>query len=86
MLDLSRPDLASLEFDRSVVLDRVLRALKFRDQKGLVCEAACTALPLPDMCGHRAALPQSHGTQGLTSPRIGQNSWPVAPPTADPVL
>ncbi|MGB6177303.1 MAG: glycosyltransferase [Methylocella sp.] len=48
ILDLSRPDLASL--DRNVVLDRVLRAIKFRDPKGLVCEAACTALPLARTC------------------------------------
>ncbi len=48
ILDLSRPDLASL--DRSVVLERVLRAMKFRDPKGLVCEAACAPLPLARTC------------------------------------
>ncbi len=48
ILDLSRPDLAL--FDTSIVLDRVLRALKFRDPKGLVCEAACAALPLARTC------------------------------------
>lgn len=48
ILDLSRPNLAS--FDTSIVLDRVLRALKFRDPKGLVCEAACAALPLARTC------------------------------------
>jgi glycosyltransferase involved in cell wall biosynthesis len=50
MLDLSRPDLAS--FDRSVVLERILRALKFCDPKGLVCEAACAALPLARTCAN----------------------------------
>jgi|GEM_PF-4801891 len=48
ILDLSRPDLAL--FDRSVVLERVLRAMKFRDPKGLVCEAVCAALPLARAC------------------------------------
>jgi GT2 family glycosyltransferase len=48
ILDLSRPDLSSL--DRSIVLERILRALKFRDSKGLVCEAACAALPLARTC------------------------------------
>jgi GT2 family glycosyltransferase len=48
ILDLSRPDLASL--DRTIVLDRILRAIKFRDPKGLVCEMACTALPLARTC------------------------------------
>jgi hypothetical protein len=48
VLDLSRPDLAL--FDRGVVLERVLRAMKFRDPKGLVCEAACAALPLARTC------------------------------------
>ncbi len=48
ILGLSRPDLAWV--DRSVVLERVLRAMKFRDSKGLVCEAACTALPLARTC------------------------------------
>ena len=48
MLDLSRPDFASL--DRSIVLDRVLRAIKFRDPNGLVCEADCAALPLARTC------------------------------------
>jgi hypothetical protein len=48
ILDLSRPDLAL--FDRSVVLERVLRAMKFRDPKGLVCEAVCAALPLARTC------------------------------------
>jgi hypothetical protein len=32
------------------VLERILRALKFRDPKGLVCEAACAALPLAQTC------------------------------------
>src|SRR6202011_5917984 len=50
ILDLSRPDLALV--DRSVVLERVLRALKFRDPKGLVCEAACAALPLARTCAN----------------------------------
>jgi Glycosyl transferase family 2 len=50
ILDLSRPDLALV--DRSVVLERVLRALKFRDPKGLVCEAACAALPLAGTCAN----------------------------------
>ena len=40
----------SLRSTRSIVLDRVLRALKFRDPKGLVCEAACAALPLARTC------------------------------------
>jgi Glycosyl transferase family 2 len=48
VLDLSRPDLAL--FDRSVVLERVLRAMKFRDPTGLVCEATCAALPLARTC------------------------------------
>jgi hypothetical protein len=48
ILDLSRPDLASL--DRSIVLDRILRAIRFRDPKGLVCEMACAALPLARTC------------------------------------
>ncbi|MGH6822769.1 MAG: glycosyltransferase family 2 protein, partial [Methylocella sp.] len=48
ILDLSRPDLALL--DRSIVLERILRALKFRDPRGLVCEAACAALPLARKC------------------------------------
>jgi len=48
ILDLSRPDLALV--DRSVVLERILRALKFRDPKGLVCEVACAALPLARTC------------------------------------
>jgi Glycosyl transferase family 2 len=48
ILDVSRPDFASL--DRSIVLDRVLRAIKFRDPKGLVCEVACAALPLARTC------------------------------------
>ncbi|HEX3497159.1 MAG TPA: glycosyltransferase [Methylocella sp.] len=48
ILDLSRPDLAL--FDKRVVLERVLRAMKFRDPKGLVCEAACAALPLARKC------------------------------------
>jgi GT2 family glycosyltransferase len=48
ILGLSRPDLAL--FDRSVVLERVLRAMKFRDPKGLVCEAACAPLPLARTC------------------------------------
>jgi glycosyltransferase involved in cell wall biosynthesis len=48
ILDLSRPNLALL--DRSVVLERVLRAMKFRDPKGLVCEAVCAALPLARTC------------------------------------
>jgi GT2 family glycosyltransferase len=48
ILDLSRPDLALL--DRRIVLERILRAIKFRDPKGLVCEAACTALPLTRTC------------------------------------
>jgi hypothetical protein len=50
ILDLSRPDLTS--FDRRVVLERVLRAMKFRDPKGLVCEAACAALPLARTCAN----------------------------------
>ena len=48
ILDLSRPDLAL--FDRRVVLERVLRAMRFLDPKGLVCEAACAALPLARTC------------------------------------
>jgi hypothetical protein len=48
ILDLSRADLASL--DRTIVLDRILRALKFRDPTGLVCEVACAALPLARRC------------------------------------
>ena len=48
ILDVSRPDFALL--DSSIVLDRVLRAIKFRDPKGLVCEAACAALPLAETC------------------------------------
>ncbi len=48
ILDLSRPDLALL--DRSIVLERILRAIKFRDPKGLVCEADCAALPLARTC------------------------------------
>ena len=50
ILDLSRPDLALL--DRSIVLERILRALKFRDPKGLVCEADCAALPLARRCAN----------------------------------
>ncbi len=48
ILDLSRPDLALL--DRKIVLERILRAMKLRDPKGLVCEAACAALPLAQTC------------------------------------
>ncbi|MGA7384769.1 MAG: glycosyltransferase [Methylocella sp.] len=50
ILGLSRLDLALADW--SVVLERVLRAMKFRDPTGLVCEAACAALPLARTCAN----------------------------------
>ncbi|MGH6810924.1 MAG: glycosyltransferase family 2 protein [Methylocella sp.] len=65
ILDLSRPDLAL--FDKSVVLERVLRAMKFRDPKGLVCEAACAALPLARTCAN-IGLPYHNLTEEMPLP------------------
>lgn len=47
-LDLSRPDLALL--DQRIVVDRLLRALKFRDPNATVIEAACAMFPLQGKC------------------------------------
>jgi len=48
VLDLSRSDLASL--DAHTVLDRMLRALKWRNPNALVIEAECAIAPLQRMC------------------------------------
>jgi Glycosyl transferase family 2 len=53
-LDLSRSEFASL--DGHVVLDRLLRALKFRNPNALVIEAECAIAPLKPIC-ESLALP-----------------------------
>lgn len=82
-LDLSRADLASL--DPAVVLDRLLRALKFRDGRALVIDAGCAIAPLPRMCAaihlpyHRldaATAPSSAEWTELLRRRIGYCAGP----------
>lgn len=48
ILDLSRADLGINSPETA--LDRILRALKFRDPRGVVCEASCNLLPLAQSC------------------------------------
>lgn len=48
VIDLAHPDLAGI--DHRMVLDRLLRALRFRDPGGLVVEAACAITPLAAIC------------------------------------
>ncbi len=62
-LDLSRSDLASL--DGRVVLDRLLRALKFCAPNALVIEAECAIAPLKPMCD-ALALPYQRIVAGPT--------------------
>ncbi|ACK51637.1 glycosyl transferase family 2 [Methylocella silvestris BL2] len=52
MLDLSQPNLAA--FESGVVLDRLLRALKFRDSGALVIEANYAAASLSSLCAELA--------------------------------
>ncbi|MCI0736932.1 MAG: glycosyltransferase family 2 protein [Beijerinckiaceae bacterium] len=48
MLNLSWPGFADL--DKGTMLDRILRAMKFRDPRGLVCEAECNLFALALKC------------------------------------
>ncbi len=48
VLDFSHPDLAPL--DKRTALDRILRAMKFLDHLGLVCEAARNEFQLAEAC------------------------------------
>ncbi len=47
-LNLARPELASL--DRAAAVERLIRALKFRDHRALVIEANCAVTPLDRLC------------------------------------
>ncbi|MCI0466489.1 MAG: glycosyltransferase [Beijerinckiaceae bacterium] len=49
VLDMARPEFACLE--KSTMLDRILRAMKFLNHRGLVCEAVCSVMPLAAKCG-----------------------------------
>jgi len=64
VIDLMHPDLAGV--DQRMVLDRLLRALRFRDPGGLVVEVACAIAPLAEIC---AKLQIPHCALAARAPR-----------------
>jgi len=64
VIDLAHPDLAGA--DHRLLLDRLLRALRFRDPKSLVVEQACAIAPLAEIC---AELQLPHHDLTANTPR-----------------
>ncbi|HET6378607.1 MAG TPA: glycosyltransferase [Methylocella sp.] len=91
ILDLSRADLGINSPE--IALDRILRALKFRDPRGVVCEASCTLLPLARRCKEISlAYHYFNGTETLSATAWAEllrglaGYWPFPPPPVSVIV